>query len=148
MATQAPVTTPAPTAAPAVPATPAPAPTAAPVAAASPEPTALALAVAGPDDTVAAFYAHVVDGEFDAAYSLWSERMRAAYPREDNLDQRFDETASIEFQQLFVAEQAGDRATVQANFTETYDSGAERTFIGYWRLIRVDGRWLLDEPNY
>jgi len=74
--------------------------------------------------------------------------MRAAYPRPENLDQRFDETASIEFQQLFVAEQAGDRATVQANFTETYDSGSSRQFIGYWRLVRVDGRWLLDEPNY
>ena len=129
-------------------ATPPPAPTVAPAAATSPQPTAVALAVAGPDDTVAAFYARAVDGEFDAAYSLWSERMREAYPRQDNLDRRFDETASIEFQQLFVAEQAGDRATVQANFTETYDSGASRQFIGYWRLVRVDGRWLLDEPTY
>jgi len=125
-----------------------PAPNSAPPPTPSPQPTAVALAVAGPDDTVAAFYAHVVDSEFDAAYSLWSERMRAAYPRRDNLDQRFDETASIEFQQLFVAEQAEDRATVQANFTETYDSGASRQFIGYWRLVRVDGRWLLDEPSY
>ena len=147
VATEAPVTAPAPTAPPVVPATQPPA-TAAPAAAASPQPTAVALAVAGPDDTVSAFYAHVVDGEFDAAYSLWSERMRAAYPRSENVDQRFDETASIEFQQLFVAEQAGDRATVQANFTETYDSGSSRQFIGYWRLVRVDGRWLLDEPSY
>ena len=147
VATQPPVATQAPTAPVIVAATPPPAPTAAPPAA-SPQPTAVALAVAGPDDTVASFYAHAVDGSFDAAYSLWSERMRAVYPRQENLDQRFDETASIEFQQLFVAEQAGDRATVQANFTETYDSGSSRQFIGYWRLIRVDGRWLLDEPTY
>jgi hypothetical protein len=147
VATPPPVATQAPTAPVIVAATPPPAPTAAP-SAASPQPTTIAVAVAGPDDTVAAFYARVVDGEFDAAYSLWSERMRAAYPRPENLDQRFDETAGIEFQQLFVAEQAGDRATVQANFTETYDSGASRQFIGYWRLIRVDGRWLLDEPTY
>ena len=148
MTTEAPVPTPAPTAPPVLTETQPPAPTAAPVAAASPQPTAVALALAGPDDAVAAFYAHVVDGEFDAAYSLWSERMRAAYPRPENLDQRFDETASIVFQQLFVAEQVGDRATVQANFTETYDSGSSREFIGYWRLVRVDGRWLLDEPSY
>ena len=147
-ATEAPVPTPAPTAAPVVVATPPPAPTSEPPPTPSPQPTAVVLAVAGPDDTVAAFYGHVVDGEFDAAYSLWSERMRAAYPRQDNLDRRFDETASIEFQQLVVAEQAGDRATVQANFTETYDSGSSRQFIGYWRLVRVDGRWLLDEPSY
>ena len=146
--TDAPVTTPAPTAAQVVTVTPTRAPTAATVAAAPPQRTAVALAVAGPDDTVAAFYAHVVDSEFDAAYSLWSNRMRAAYSRQENLDQRFDETASIVFQQLFVAEQAGDRATVQANFSETYDSGSSRQFIGYWRLVRVDGRWLLDEPSY
>ena len=142
MATQAP---PAPAV---VTATAPPAPTAPPPATVSPQPTAVALAVAGPDDTVAAFYAHAVDGDFDAAYAHWSERMRAAYPRPENLDERFDETASIAFQQLFVAEQAGDRATVQANFTETYDSGSSREFIGYWRLVRVDGRWLLDEPSY
>jgi hypothetical protein len=146
--TDEPVATQAPTAPAVVTATPPPAPTAGAAATASPQPTAVALAVAQPDDTVAAFYAHVVDGSFDAAYSLWSEHMRAAYPRQENLDQRFDETASIEFQQLFVAEQVGDRATVQANFTETYDSGSSREFIGYWRLVRVDGRWLLDDPSY
>lgn len=74
--------------------------------------------------------------------------MRAAYPRQENLDLRFDETASIDFQQLFVAEGAGDSAAVQANFAETYDSGSSRQFVGYWRLVRVDGRWLLDEPSY
>jgi hypothetical protein len=37
---------------------------------------------------------------------------------------------------------------VQANFTETYDSGSSNRFVGYWRLVRVDGRWLLDDPTY
>ena len=157
---------PAPTEAPAtpvpatpVPATPAPA-TPAPTAAAAPptavaaattapaQPPTVALAVAGPADAVAAFYAHVVDGSFDQAYSLWSERMRTTYPRQENLDQRFDETAAIEFQQLFDAEQAGTSATVQANFTETSDGGSSRQFVGYWRVIQVDGRWLLDAPSY
>ncbi|MEO6294506.1 MAG: hypothetical protein ABIP01_03265, partial [Candidatus Limnocylindria bacterium] len=114
----------------------------------TPAPTAVIMAVAQPDDAVAAFYGNVARGNFDAAYSLWSDRMKATYPREGNLDQRFAGTASISFQQLHVAEQGGDRATVQANFTETYDSGATRNFIGYWRLVRVEGRWLLDEPHY
>jgi hypothetical protein len=39
-----------------------------------------------------------------------------------------------------VAEVSGQSATVQANFTETYDSGASRQFIGYWRLVLVDRR--------
>ena len=74
--------------------------------------------------------------------------MRVTYPRSENLDGRFDETAGIIFEQLYVAEQLGDRATVQANFIETYESGSSREFVGYWRLILVDGRWLLDEPHY
>jgi hypothetical protein len=114
----------------------------------TPAPTAIAVAAADPADAIAAFYGYVESGNFDAAYSLWSERMRVNYPRAENLDGRFDETASITVQQLHVAEQVGDRATVQANFVETYDSGSSREFIGYWRLILVDGRWLLDEPNY
>jgi hypothetical protein len=45
--------------------------------------------------------------------------------------------------------QQGQRtATVQANFVETYESGSTREFIGYWELIAVDGRWLLDAPHY
>ena len=106
------------------------------------------VALAQPDDAVVAFYRHAAEGNFDAAYALWSDRMKATYPREGNLDGRFAETASIAFDQLFLAEQTDRTATVQANFTETYDSGSSRQFIGYWRLVQVNGRWLLDEPHY
>lgn len=111
-------------------------------------PAPAGIAIAGPADVVAAFYGAVVDGRFDAAYSHWSERMRASFPRRENLDERFDSTSAIAFQQLHVAELAGTSATVQANFTETYDTGESRQFIGYWRLVQVEGRWLLDEPHY
>ena len=87
-------------------------------------------------------------GRFDDAYALWSDRMKATYPRESNLDSRFDDTAWISFSQLSLAARSADSATVQANFTETYDSGASREFIGFWRLVLVGGRWLLDEPHY
>lgn len=104
--------------------------------------------MAPPDESVAAFYANVVDGEFDAAYASWSEGMRARYPREGNLDGRFAETAAIGWDQLAVVEQTERAAIVQANFTETYDDGGSRSFVGYWELVLVDGRWLLDEPHY
>jgi type IV secretory pathway VirB10-like protein len=131
-------------------ATPSPAPVAV---APQPAPTATAgttvvAAHAQPDDAVAAFYAHVVAGRFEQAYNLWSPRMQAIYPRAENLDGRFDETASIEFRQLFVAEQTPTTATVQADFVETNDAGDSREFIGYWRLVLVGGRWLLDAPTY
>jgi hypothetical protein len=137
-------TTPAPR-----PTAPAAVPTVAPATAPpSVTPTPIVAATSDPTDTVAAFYGYVTSGQFDAAYSLWSERMRATYPRQENLDERFNQTASITFQQLSLAEQTADRATVQATFTETYDSGSSRDFVGYWRLVLVDGVWLLDEPHY
>jgi hypothetical protein len=145
-----PIATPArtPAATPAPPETPAPtAPTTAPTAAPTAAPSEV-VAISRPDDAVAAFYDHVAAESFDVAYGLWSERMRQMYPRAENLDGRFDDTAGIAFEELYVAEQAGDRATVQANFVETYESGATRRFVGYWRLVLVEGQWLLDEPNY
>ena len=143
-ATPAPTGTPvAPIAAPSVAPPPATVPS-------TPVPTpAIVVAVAdSPDAAVAAFYRDVVAGDFDAAYARWSDRMKATYPREGNLDERFDQTADITFSDLFTVERTGTTAVVQANFTETYDSGGSRAFIGYWRLILVDGRWLLDEPHY
>ena len=127
--------------------TPAPQP-AAPAPTAAPDPTPVIVAMAQPDDAVAAFYANVTDGDFDAAYALWSDRMKATYPRQENLDERFDDTASITFHQLEVVQQSDGTAVVLANFTETYDGGGSRDFIGYWELIRDDGRWLLDAPHY
>jgi hypothetical protein len=150
-----PTATPRPTPEPTAAATPAQAtvapaatPTVTPAPPPSVAPTPAVVAVSDPTDAVAAFYGYASSGQFDAAYSLWSERMRAAYPRQENLDERFDQTASVDFQDLSVAEQTADRATVQANFTETYDSGSSRVFVGYWQLVLVDGVWLLDEPHY
>jgi hypothetical protein len=137
-ATPAPVT--------AAPATPAPATPAAP--AATPAPTPVIVAMADPADAVAAFYGHVTDGRFDSAYALWSSRMKATYPRQENLDNRFADTTAITFLRLEVVSRTDRSAIVQADFVETYDSGSSRQFIGYWELIRVDGRWLLDAPHY
>ena len=106
------------------------------------------VAVAQPEDSVAAFYGNVAAGNFDAAYALWSDRMKATYPRQENLDDRFDDTASIIFSQLRLVDRTDRTAIVQANFTETYDSGDIREFVGFWELIQVDGRWLLDAPHY
>ena len=133
---------------PAPPATPAPvAAGTPPPATPAPEPIVVARATT-PDETVATWYSYVESGNFDAAYSLWSDRMKATYARRENLDERFDQTASIAFSQLDVVQQDQRSATVQANFVETYDSGSSRQFVGYWELISVDGRWLLDAPHY
>jgi hypothetical protein len=148
-ATPTPVPTPSPTAVATAPPVPTPVPTPVP---APPTPsvarTTPPVAIIGPDDTVASFYANVTAGNFDAAYRLWSDRMKATYPRQGNLDDRFAETAQIAFSALYVVRQSATAAVVQANFTETYDNGSSRSFVGYWELVQVGGRWLLDAPHY
>ena len=154
--TLTPTAVPTPEATPMIPAVPTPIPSpvptpppvvAGPTPTASPAP-ATTVTAGNPVEAVVAFYEAAAGKDYDAAYALWNERMRAVYPREPNLDRRFDETVDVTFSQLSLAEMSGDAATVQANFTETYESGASREFIGYWRLVLVDGRWLLDEPHY
>lgn len=115
---------------------------------ATPEPTAVVASIDEPTDAVAVFYGFVVDEAFDAAYALWSDRMKREFPRVENLDDRFDATVAITFSQLETVTRDAKRAVVQANFVEQYESGATREFVGYWELVLVDGRWLLDQPHY
>lgn len=149
MPTSPAVATPAPTAAPAAPAPPAPVtpPPVTPVPA-TPVPTAVVTVAADPTEAVARFYGHAVEEQFDAAHALWSERMKRSFPRDENLDGRFDETVAISFTQLRTVAVDGGSAIVQANFIEQYESGGSREFIGYWELVLGDGAWLLDDPHY
>ena len=85
-------------------------------------PTPVVVAVSDPTNASPPSTATRRRAQFDAAFSLWSERMRATYPRQEKrYDERFDQTASVDFRQLSVVEQTADRATVQANFTEASD---------------------------
>jgi hypothetical protein len=150
-ASTGPVVVPAPTPVPepagALAPTPAPEPAEAPSTLA-PQPSVVVTAGAAPADAVVAFYSRVESAQFDAAYALWSDRMKAIYPRTENLDQRFDATASITFTQLEVVQEDATTATVQANFTEVYDAGGSRGFVGYWELVLGPDGWLLDQPHY
>jgi cytoskeletal protein RodZ len=138
--------TPAPTAAP----TPQPpAPTPAPVAVV-PEPgqPVAAAATADPAQAVATWYDLVAAGRFDEAYAMWSPRMQASFDRQGNLDGRWDNTASVTINSVYVTNQSGGSAAVQIDFTETYDAGSARRFVGWWELVLVDGHWLLDWPHF
>lgn len=137
----------APTPAPIAVATPAPVAAPPPPAAPAPTPVMVAMAIT-PDQTVAAWYSYVVNGDFDAAYGLWSDRMRAGFPREGNLDNRWRDTADVTFTQLYVVEQTQTTAKVQVEFVETKDNGSSRRFIGWWELVRSGEGWLLDQPHF
>ncbi|HEX2140896.1 MAG TPA: hypothetical protein VHK28_01305, partial [Candidatus Limnocylindria bacterium] len=121
------------------PATPAPEP---------PPETPAAVAVLEPQDSVTRFYSLVSAGRFDEAYGLWSDRMRASYPRQVNLDDRFAQTASVTVHRLALVANDGRRAVVAIDFTETYDTGSWRRFDGSWELVNVGGGWLLDVPHF
>lgn len=127
-----------------------PQPTAAPTS--PPPPTASPAQVASTDlsapEAVTRFYSFVTNGRFDAAYALWSDRMKATYPRQENLDRRFDDTAAIRIHGLEMVSQDGGRAVVAIDFTETYEGGATRRFRGSWELVRAGDRWLLDAPHF
>ena len=74
--------------------------------------------------------------------------MQATYPRESNLDNRFDDTAAITFSQLSWprGRRLGDRP---GELHRDLRIGRRaRQFIGYWHLVLVDGQWLLAEPHY
>ena len=113
----------------------------------APTPIAVAMAVT-PDDTVATWYDYVASGQFDAAYALWSPRMKANYPREPNLDNRWDDTASITINQIAVTSMTNSYANVFIDFVETKDDGSSRRFVGSWDLVRSGDGWLLDNPNF
>ena len=143
-----PALSPRPSSAPSARPTPAPSP---PIQA-TPAPTAVTAAAhpaaLNPAQTVATWYRYVADGAFDNAYALWSDAMRSDFPRQSNLDGRWDDTAQVTVNQLYVAEQTASTAKVQVDFIETKDSGATRRFVGWWDLALIDGRWLLDHPNF
>ena len=127
--------------------TPPPATPVPPRATPAPTPIAVAMAVT-PDQTVATWYSYVEDGEFDAAYALWSNRMKANFERQGNLDNRWRHTADVTFTQLYVTEQTQTTAKVHVDFIETMDDGASRRIIGWWDLVRSGDGWLLDHPNF
>jgi hypothetical protein len=118
-----------------------------------PTPAPEAPQVAAPDGTLAAetverWYRLVSSQQFEAAYALWSERMKSDFPRQGNLDNRWASTAGVTIHSLQVVEWSESRASVAIDFTETSRSGSERRFRGSWELVWVDGQWLLDQPHF
>lgn len=144
-----PTASPTPTATPVPVAAATPAPVAPPPPRATPPPQTVVVAMAeAPTDTVERWYALLVDGQFDAAYSMWSDRMKANFPRQGNLDNRWRDTAAIEILQLYVVEQTTTTAAVQIEFIEYRDNGSSRRFLGWWELVRSGDGWLLDAPHF
>jgi hypothetical protein len=141
-----PSATPGPTTPPATarPATPSPATPANPT-----EPTTGQLSA--PARAVVSFYQAVVAHDWDRAISLWSPSMQERYPPQDWLIDRFRSTTRIDITRLATVfvNRAEGTARVSVTLVEYRKTGTSpRTFVGAWDLVRIDGRWLLNDPDF
>jgi hypothetical protein len=104
-----------------------------------------------PAETVARFYRLVVEDRFDEAAALWTADMRERYPPEGNIDGRFAPTTDIDLvrNEIVAIDPQAGTATVAVDLIEYRESGpSPRRFVGDWDLVLVDGRWLMDDPDF
>ena len=106
---------------------------------------------AGPERAVRSFYDAVEAHHWDPAIALWSPSMQNRYPPDEWLIDRFRPTTRIDITHLdtvFIDRDAG-RARVSVSLVEYRRvEPSPRTFAGAWDLVRIDGRWVLDDPHF
>jgi eukaryotic-like serine/threonine-protein kinase len=157
-----PIPTPSPT--PIVTSTPEPRPTADPTSAPTPPPTPRPTPqptprptpippppTSGPAQAVVAFYGAVERHDWDTAIDLWSPSMQERYPVQEWLIDRFERTTRIDITSLrtISVDQDAGRARVAVSLVEYRTvEPSPRTFTGAWDLVRIDGRWVLNDPDF
>ncbi|HEX5826766.1 MAG TPA: protein kinase [Candidatus Limnocylindrales bacterium] len=124
--------------------TPTPAPTPRPTSA-----PATTASTSGPAAAVADFYDAVEEHDWDRAISRWSPSMQDRYPVDEWLIGRFQPTTRIDITRLSTISADGNRARVAVTLVEYRTvEPSPRTLSGAWDLVRLDGRWLLDDPDF
>jgi eukaryotic-like serine/threonine-protein kinase len=152
--TPEPTPTPSPTPSPTP--TPEPTPKAKPTPESTPDPTPTsrpdpAAPARDPAETVARFYRLVVEDRFDEAAALWTADMRERYPPDGNIDGRFAPTTDIDLvrNEIVAIDPQAGTANVAVDLIEYREAGSSpRRFVGDWDLVLVDGRWLMNDPDF
>ena len=106
---------------------------------------------AQPTAVVAGFYNLIETGRFDEAASLWSARMRQAYPPKGYVDGRFAMTTRIDLvRDLLVAiDRDAGTALVAVDLIEYRTvEPSPRRFVGSWDLVLTSRGWRMDEPHF
>ena len=129
-----------------------PVPTVRPAATARPTPNRTPTpSIASPSAAVVDFYDAVEDHDWDRAIARWSRSMRERYPPDEWLIGRFSRTTRMDIVRLrqTALNSSAGTATVAVSLVE-YRSvePSPRSFAGSWELVRVNGRWLLNEPHF
>jgi len=131
---------------------PTPEPTARPTPRPTPTPTPDPPApVSGPAAAVRNFYRAVETHDWDTAIDLWSPSMQRRYPVDEWLIGRFRRTTRIDItglRTIYLDQDAG-RARVAVSLVEYRTvEPSPRGFTGAWDLVRIDGRWVLNDPDF
>jgi tRNA A-37 threonylcarbamoyl transferase component Bud32 len=133
-------------------ATAAPAPTSTPVPTPRPTPRPTPPRPANtPGGAVTAFYDAVERHDWDTAIPLWSPSMQKRYPPQEWLIGRFRNTTRIDITRLrtVAINQSAGTARVEVTLVEYRTvEPSPRTFVGAWDLVLINGRWLLNDPDF
>jgi len=130
---------------------PTPEPTARPTPRPTPTPDTPPPGPSGPAAAVRNFYQAVETHDWDTAIDLWSPSMQRRYPVDEWLIDRFRRTTRIDITGLRTvsADQEAGRARVSISLVEYRTvEPSPRTFDGAWDLVRIDGRWVLNDPDF
>jgi len=100
-----------------------------------------------PGAAVSTFYSLVSSHQFDSAAQLWSPRMRAAFPPDANLTERFRQAQIVRLRRAEVISQDQSQATVAVDLIEHDGQAGQRHFVGNWYLVRAEDGWMLDRPQ-
>lgn len=73
--------------------------------------------------------------------------MRATFPPDVNLNERFSQTQAIRLQRVDVLRQDQAGATVAVDLLESNRRAGERHYVGNWYLVRGPSGWMLDQPQ-
>ena len=109
--------------------------------------TRAAVPAAKPDAVVTNFYSLALGRRFDQALALWDDHLKAAYPPQDNLYQRFADTTVLTVNSASVTQSTDSYAVVATDLTEV-TGGVSHHWFGTWRLVRSGDSWLLDQPDF
>jgi len=77
--------------------------------------------------------------------------MQERYPPDDWLVGRFRRTTRIDITSLRTVSLNRDAGTARVEVSLVEHRSVEpspRTFVGAWDLVRIDGRWMLDDPRF
>ena len=98
-----------------------------------------------------AFYDAVERHDWETAIDLWSPSMQQRYPVQEWLIDRFERTTRIDITRLrtISVDQEAGVARVAVSLVEYRTvEPSPRTFVGAWDLVRIDGRWVLNDPDF